>query len=287
MNISNLKTITIIGAGAMGTGITSVAATAFPQSKILLIDSNEVQLKNASDRLEKWNRKDRLKNPEIQFAEVEFLGDFKQLAKFSAPDLVIEAASENMQVKEKIFSQINEFATDETVLASNTSSLSLTKLALCVNKERRKNTLGLHFFNPARVMKLIEIIAAMDTSPETIEFARELCTAMGKTSVVCKDAPGFITSRLGIVLINEALFALQEGLASAEEIDTAIKLGYNHPMGPLSLADFIGLDVVFSVTHTMFENFQDSKYRPPVLLRKLVEAGHFGRKTGKGIFEYS
>lgn len=279
-----MKNILISGAGAMGSQITSVCLKAFPSGTVFLSDVSKDQLQKAQAQIDKWKKKDRLKNPKLEFANLELVENFIEVGKKF--DLIIEAASENIEIKKKLFQEYNKVSDNHSLITSNTSSLSLTRMANQLEPEKRKNTLGLHFFNPARIMQLVEIIETRETSAEAIAKSKKIVQQMGKKDVVCKDAPGFITSRLGIVMINEALFILQEGIASAEDIDTGIKLGYNHPMGPLKLADFVGLDVVFAVTQTLYENFQDSKYRPPMILRKMVEAGHLGRKTGRGIFQY-
>ena len=178
------------------------------------------------------------------------------------------------------------FSDENSLIASNTSSLSLTKMGSEVASQKRKRVLGLHFFNPPRVMQLLEIITTEETSSEAIGLAKELGKGLKKECVVCKDSPGFITSRLGIVMLNEAIFTMEQGIATPEDIDTAIRLGYRHPMGPLKLADMIGLDVVFAVTQSLYTNYQDPKYRPCMLLRKKVEAGHLGKKTGQGFYSY-
>lgn len=284
-----MKNILITGAGAMGAGIAYLAAKFFADAQVAICDTSNEQLKGASENFKKWDARDaaRSQAQPLNIAErITYLTSTKDLAGDSF-DLMIEAASENIAVKKNIFLEYNRLANANAIISSNTSSLSLTQLAQCISPDKRGNVVGLHFFNPPRIMQLIEIIVTPDTSSQTLERAQQLATQLQKTSVVCKDAPGFITSRLGIVFVNEAIFALQEGLATAEEIDIAIKLGYNHPMGPLRLADFIGLDVVFAVTQTLYENYQDSKYRPCMLLRKKVEAGHLGRKTGKGFFDYT
>ncbi len=283
-----MKKILVTGAGAMGSGIAYLVARYLTAAEVYLCDPSKEQLERAVENFRKWDIKDSLKEncePKKIADNVKYLTSVRELPD-SSIDLMIEAASENLEIKKKIFIEYDRLASAEALISSNTSSLPLTQLAQLISINKRPNVLGLHFFNPPRVMQLIEIITTPDTSAVALQRARELATQLGKTSVVCKDSPGFITSRLGIVLLNEAIFALQEGLATAEEIDTAIKLGYNHPMGPLKLADFIGLDVVFAVTQTLYENFQDPKYRPSILLRKMVEAGHLGRKTGRGFFTY-
>ena len=243
--------------------------------------------KKAQEKLNKWIDKDSKKGsePVPSIEKIRFFSDFKSLTSKSY-ELLLETATENLEIKKKIFQEFDTFSNSESMIASNTSSISITSMAREVSQEKRSNVVGLHFFNPPTIMTLLEIIQAEETSQKTIEAARALGESLKKKTVVCKDAPGFITSRLGIVALNEAIFALQEGLSTAEEIDCAMKLGYNHPMGPLQLADFIGLDVVFSITQTLYENYQDTKYRPALLLRKKIEANHLGRKTGRGFYVY-
>lgn len=274
----------VAGAGAMGAGIAQIMARD-TGARLTLVDPDESRLVEAEKRIIRWFEKDSLKKePAGSAADITYLTSFDKAE--GSFDLLLEAASENISIKESVFKKFNDLAAAEAVIASNTSSLSITTLASFVAEENRKNVLGLHFFNPPRIMSLLEIITTVHTEPAALARAEYLSEILAKKHVVCKDAPGFITSRLGIVMVNEAIFALQEGLASAEDIDRAIKLGYNHPMGPLKLADFIGLDVVFAVTQTLYENYQDTKYRPPIMLRKMVEAGHLGQKTGRGFYSY-
>ncbi len=202
----------------------------------------------------------------------------------SAADLVIEAIAEDMKLKQELFAHLDQICPDKAIFASNTSSLSITKLAAATGRTDR--FIGMHFFSPAHIMKLLELIAGLDTSAETLEKIRSLGEALGKTVINSRDMPGFITTRLGFVLINEAAFALMEGLSTAEQIDTGMTLGYNHPMGPLALADFVGLDICLHIMETLYQGFGDPKYRACPLIRQLVEAGHLGRKTGRGFYTY-
>ena len=200
-------------------------------------------------------------------------------------DLVIEAATENMAVKVEIFQALHAACEAETILASNTSSLSLTKLAAASGRPDR--VVGVHFFNPVPLMALVEIIRALQTSNDTYARVEALARDLGKTPVSVKDSPGFVVNRMLVPMINEAVFVLSEGLAAAEEIDAAMKLGAGHPMGPLTLADMIGLDVCLWVMNVLHEEFGDSKCRPCPLLKQMVDAGYLGRKTGRGFFDYS
>lgn len=285
-----VQRILIAGGGAMGAGIAYIFARSFADAQVDVLDSSEKVRSLAGESFEKWAAKDRERDEKAGRHLADTAGRLNILAGFAKAqlqyDLMLEAVTESMQVKKKILAEFDLRAHDTSLLASNTSSLSITALSTAVNPRRQGRVVGLHFFNPPRVMKLLEIITTEATEPSALALAREVAVRLDKTAVVCKDAPGFITSRLGIVLLNEAIFALQEGLMTAEEIDTSMKLGYNFPMGPLELADFIGLDVVFAVTQTLYENYQDSKYRPCLLLRKKVEAGHLGQKSGRGFFPY-
>lgn len=274
----------------MGAGIAYIFARAYPDSQVDLVEINEKVRATAAESFTKWAARDKERDQKSGKENLNTVERLQILAGFGKAqlqyDLMLEAVTENIEIKKKIFAEFDLRAHENSLFASNTSSLSITTLSTAVNPKRQGRVVGLHFFNPPRIMKLLEIITTEATEPAALLLARDIAARLDKTAVVCKDAPGFITSRLGIVLLNEAIFALQEGLMSAEEIDTAMKLGYNFPMGPLQLADFIGLDVVFAVTQTLYENYQDPKYRPCLLLRKKVEAGHLGRKTGRGFYAY-
>lgn len=287
---NGLQKILIAGGGAMGAGIGYIFARAYPEAQVDVMDTNEKVRAQAAENFEKWSAKDKERDEKAGKVFVSTEGRLNILGGFGKAqlqyDLMLEAVTENIELKKKIFAEFDLRAHDTSLFASNTSSLSITALSAAVNPKRQGRVVGLHFFNPPRVMKLLEIITTEATEPSALALARELAIRLEKTPVICKDAPGFITSRLGIVLMNEAIFALQEGLMSAEDIDTSMKLGYNFPMGPLQLADFIGLDVVFAVTQTLYENYQDPKYRPCMLLRKKVEAGHLGQKSGRGFYVY-
>ena len=200
-------------------------------------------------------------------------------------DLVVEAAIENMKIKKEIFAELYKICKPETILASNTSSLSITEVASATN--RPEKVIGMHFFNPAPVMKLVEIIRGMATSQETFDAVKELSVAIGKEPVEVEEAPGFVVNRILIPMINEASFILQEGIASVEDIDTAMKYGANHPMGPLALGDLIGLDVCLAIMDVLYNETGDTKYRSSSILRKYVRAGWLGRKSGRGFYNYN
>ncbi|MCA9817506.1 MAG: 3-hydroxyacyl-CoA dehydrogenase NAD-binding domain-containing protein [Cyanobacteriota/Melainabacteria group bacterium] len=283
---STFTRVFMAGSGFMGRAIAFLIVSR-TNASVELFDVSEDSLKLAAAEIEKYGRKSVEKGilTEKDFADakgrIHYSGDL-QSAKDC--DLVIEAIREDLETKRELFSKLDSICGDTTVFASNTSSLPITSLASATKRSDR--FIGMHFFSPAHVMKLVEIIPGVDTSTETIDRVRKFGEEMGKTIIKSLDFPGFITTRLGMVLINEAAFALMEGLSTPEEIDTGMTLGYNHPMGPLTLADFIGLDVVLHIMETMQSGFGDTKYRPCPVLRQLVSAGHLGRKTGKGFYDY-
>jgi len=278
--------IAVIGGGTMGSGIAYVTAVAgFPTG---LYDVLPEQLSRAEayhrKLLSREVEKGRLTQADADAAaaRVAYTADLVQA--LAGAELVIEAVPENIELKKRLFSQIEKHVSDEAILGSNTSSLPITEIATAVHK--RDRVVGIHFFNPAPVMQLIEIIQAVETSEATVQAVVEFAKKVGKEPVVVKDFPGFVTTRVGLMLVSEAIFALQEGVADRDALDKAMKLGYNLPMGPLALADLIGLDVVLHVLDALYANYKDDRYRAPILLRKMVQARHLGRKTRKGFYEY-
>ncbi|HEY9786450.1 MAG TPA: 3-hydroxyacyl-CoA dehydrogenase NAD-binding domain-containing protein [Candidatus Obscuribacterales bacterium] len=283
---SGISTVYMAGSGFMGTGIAYLIATK-TNSKVYLYDISKAALRKANETIEKYGRS----SVEKKFLTPEQLADAhrrivhtERLQDAYYADIVIEAVAEDPKVKKELFQRLDEICDAKTIFASNTSSLPITSLAAVTKRPDR--FIGMHFFSPAHVMKLVELIPGLDTSSETLKRVETFGNELGKTLIRSKDMPGFITTRLGLVLINEAAFALMEGLSTPEDIDQGMKLGYNHPMGPLELADFIGLDICLHVMEVLREGFGDPKYRPCPLIRQLVSAGHLGRKTGRGFYSY-
>lgn len=279
-----IKTVGVVGAGQMGSGIAEVALTC--GFHVLMRDMTEALLTKGRGRiegdLERRVQKGKLA-PEEKEATLKRLSTTTHLEDFGHCDYVIEAAVERIPLKGEIFRVLDEITPKGAILASNTSSISITRIASFTRRPDR--VIGLHFFNPAPVMKLIEIVRGLVTSDETFAISHELSVKLGKTPLGANDFPGFISSRLIFSLMNEAIYTLFEGLGKAEEVDSMMKLGANHPMGPLELADFVGLDTVLSVMKVLEEGFGD-KYRPCPLLVKYVDAGHLGVKTGRGFYSY-
>ena len=282
-----MKNITVVGAGTMGNGIAHVfAQNGFP---VHLVDISEEALKNALRSIE--NNLDRLVSKEkitldIKQATLKNIHVFTELAEgVSDADLVVEAATENIELKKKIFSQIDSLAKDAAILATNTSSISITQIAAVTN--RPEKVIGMHFMNPVPIMKLIEVIRGYSTSDEVTDAIMALSKKLGKVPVEVNDYPGFIANRILMPMINEAIYSLYEGVAGVSEIDTVMKLGMAHPMGPLQLADFIGLDVCLSILKVLFDGFGNPKYAPCPLLVNMVMAGKLGVKSGEGFYDYS
>jgi 3-hydroxybutyryl-CoA dehydrogenase len=284
-DLKNIKTIGVIGAGQMGRGIAQVVAQSGYNAIVvepydaMLKKSQSDLARNLSKAVELGKIKSKDKDAIIGRIRFE-----KELSTLAEADFVIEAAVENSAVKTDIFAHLDKICGPHVILTTNTSSVRLGKLATATN--RPDKILGMHFMYPAQKMRLLEIIKTPASSEESYTVVRELALKMGKTPITVSDTPCFVTSRLIQTLINEAIFCLYEGVSSKEEIDTAMKLGMNHPMGPLELADFIGLDVVLAMQQALYNGFQDSKYRPCPLLMSLVEVGHLGRKTSRGFYEY-
>ena len=280
-----LQNIGVIGAGTMGNGIAQTCALC--GFDVVMQDIAQGPLDNGMKTIQK--SLDRLVGKEkISTADYEAaLARLKTTTDINAMadrDLVIEAASENIEIKLGVFTQLNKICPDSTILATNTSSLSLTRIAAASGRADR--VVGMHFFNPVPLMALVEVIRALQTSDKTYNAIETLANSLGKTPVSVKDSPGFVVNRMLVPMINEAVFILYEGLAQAEDIDAAMKLGAAHPMGPLALADMIGLDVCLWVMNVLHEEFGDSKFRPCPLLKQMVDAGYLGRKTGRGFYQY-
>jgi 3-hydroxybutyryl-CoA dehydrogenase len=280
-----IKSIGVIGSGTMGNGIAQVAARA--GLKVLMRDLTENFLKRGLSAIDKSLQRDVDKGRLSVEAKQEIISRIEtttELDSLSDVDFVVEAISEDLSIKSELFKSLDKIVRPDVVLASNTSSISITKLAGVTS--RPKQFIGMHFFNPVPVMKLVEVVRGIATSNETFVTVRELGVALGKTPVEVNDAPGFVSNRVLLPMINEAIYALYEGVGSVEAIDEVMRLGMNHPMGPLQLADFIGLDVCLAIMNVLYDGFNDSKYRPCPLLKKYVDAGWLGRKSGKGFYEY-
>jgi 3-hydroxybutyryl-CoA dehydrogenase len=281
----DIKQIGVVGAGQMGQGIAQTAAQSGFQVVVadVSLDSARRGVEKIAAQLEKLVAKQKLA-PEQMSAVMRNLSAVGTLRELSSCDLIIEAVSEDPALKKKIWSEIDSTAKPEAIFASNTSSISITEIAAATKRPER--FAGMHFMNPVPVMKLVEGIRGIQTSDSTFSAIRDVAGAMGKTFVVARDMPGFAVNRILMPMINEAVFALHEGVASIEDIDTAMKLGTNQPMGPLTLADFIGLDTCLAIMEVLHEGLGDSKYRPCPLLRQYVRAGWLGKKSGRGFYKY-
>ena len=280
-----IESIGVIGAGIMGNGITQVLAASGLQ--VIMIDINQAAIdkgmQSISSSFDRLVKKEKM-TADDKAAAIARIKPSLDYADLKGLHLVIEAATENKPIKEKILKQIDEVCDAHTFIATNTSSLSVTQLASNISNPSR--VIGMHFFNPVPLMSLVEIIRGLQTDDATHQSIHDLALRLGKTPITVKNAPGFVVNRILVPMINEAFFVLGEGLASAEDIDNGMKLGCNQPIGPLALADLIGLDTCLAIMEVYFNNFNDSKYRPCPLLREMVDAGYLGRKTGRGVYQY-
>jgi len=286
LSATGIKTVGVIGAGQMGHGIAQVMSH-LGQYDVIVQDVNAQALEKAQGGIEKSLAKFVSKDvlTEAQKNEAMKRIQFQQsLESLKNADLIVEAIVENEAIKTKLFGDLDALTKPHAVLASNTSSISITRLASAT--KRPAQVIGMHFMNPVPLMKLVEIIRGAQTSDATVDAIRDLTLKLGKTPVMSRDFPGFISNRVLMPLINEAIFALYEGVGSAEDIDTVMKLGMNHPMGPLQLADFVGLDTCLAIMNVLYDGFKDARFRPCPLLKQYVDAGYFGKKSGRGFFKY-
>ena len=278
--------IGVVGAGTMGNGIAQVAARA--GYDVIMRDISDDFLNRGMTAIDKSLQRDVDKERLSAAEKSAIIGRIRtdtSLESLSNASVVIEAVTEDLKVKSEVFQALDLIASPDAILASNTSSISITKLAAAT--KRPDKVIGMHFMNPVPVMKLVEVIRGMATSDDTYEKVRELTERLGKTSLDCQDSPGFISNRVLMPMINEAIFTLYEGVATRESIDGIMKLGMNHPMGPLTLADFIGLDVCLAIMNVLHDGFGDPKYRPCPLLKRYVDAGWLGKKSGRGFYDYA
>ena len=284
--MGEIRKVGVIGAGTMGNGIAQACASAGLDA--VMVDVAEAAIRRGLSAIEasldRLVKKEKIAASDKAAAlkRIDGTTDYRALERC---DLIIEAATENEDTKRRILKEADARARPGVIIASNTSSMSITKLAAATSRPAK--FIGMHFFNPVPVMALVELTRGLQTDDATVETAKALVKTLGKTAIVAKNSPGFIVNRILCPMINEAVFALQEGIASAVDIDEAMKLGCSHPIGPLALADLIGLDVILAVMEVFYRDFNDPKYRPALLLNEMVAAGHLGRKTGRGFFTYS
>ncbi len=286
MNENEIKSIGVIGAGVMGQGVAHAFAACGYQ--VYLIDTNEQILNKAKNKILENARLYAFLNPEMREIDLNalvekiiFTQDYSTLAEVN---FIVENVTENFSIKEKVYFQINNFLNKKVFVAANTSAISITRLASLLSLPQ--NVIGIHFMNPVPMKRMVEIIRAVHTSEETLKVTTGLMEAIGKDFVIVKDWPGFVSNRVLMLTINEAIFLVQEGIASVPEIDRLFKGCFEHKMGPLETADMIGLDTILYSINVLYESFQDPKYRPCVLLKQMVDAGFYGRKSGKGFYEY-
>ena len=287
MQLDQIRKVTVIGAGLMGSGIAQILAQAGFAVVLNDVKDEFIQkgLSMIGQSLRKFEEKGKLSKAETERIRSKILPELDLAKSVRDSQFVIEAVTENMDVKKSVFKTIDDSTGSDMILATNTSTLSITEIASVTKKPGQ--VIGMHFFNPPVLMKLIEIIRGLLTSDEILETTKAISIRLGKTPIVTRDSPGFVANRIFLPMINEAILVLQEGLCSKEEIDTTMKLGFNHPMGPLELADYIGLDTTLFAIEAMHKELNDPKYRPALLLKQMIKAGRYGRKNGKGFYDYT